>query len=354
MAKVPVSRDVLVSQLKKMGYTDIEVGKGGQKKVIVYLEISKDIKKTRISNLQSIAAALSAGNVIATYDTSDKYGSTIGQVVVKSTEKYGDGELIVYVKPKGKTGAERPGVANEIMLEQSIIKYAREFSESGYITVEFRGGGKTMTVSKVVNADRKQADRAVGTGAKGDVIIISKPGGKERRVPISIKQENAGNWASSDSYWNPVGARILEYAVSKGLVRVTKVGTKTFRLDKEIYMDGLTTKEKETAIFGTDIVQLGGAIIKKTFNQHSFTWDEAKQKLIVDVDFIWKELTDIPATKLPALIVRNDQSRGNIPGYKGLRPVVVPKDRKSSSQIVIKKSDLNAPTTIKPKPKGKK
>lgn len=349
MAKIPVSRDELVSQLKKMGYTDVEAGKSGQKKVIVYLAISKDIKKTRIINLQTIASKLSAANIIADFDTSDKYGSTIGQVIVKSTEKYGEGELIVYVKPKGKTGGDRPGVANEILLEQAIVKHAREMSESGYITVEFRGGGKSLIVSKVVNADRKQADRAVGTGAKGDVIIIAKPGGRERRVPISIKQDNAGNWASSDSYWNPVGARILEYAVSNGLVRVSKVGTKTFRLDKEIYMDGLTTKEKETAIFGTDIIELKGAIVKKTFDQQSFSWDEAKQKLTVHVDFIWKELTDIPSTKLPALVVRNDQGRGNIPGYKGLRPVVVPKDRKSSGQVVIKKSDLN-----KPKPKGKK
>jgi hypothetical protein len=209
-----------------------------------------------------------------------------------------------------------------------------------------------MVVSKVVNADRKQADRAVGTGAKGDVIIISKPAGRERRVPISIKQENAGNWASSDSYWNPVGAKILEYAVTNNLVKVTKVGTKTFRLDKEIYMDGLTKKEKETAIFGTDIIELGGAIVKKTFNEHSFSWSESKQKLTVTVDFIWKDLEDIPPTKLPALVVRNDQGRGNIPGYKGLRPVVVPKDRKSGGQVVIRKSDLTAPS--KPKPKGKK
>ena len=165
-------------------------------------------------------------------------------------------------------------------------------------------------------------------------------------------QENAGNWASSDSYWNPVGARLLEYAVSNNLVRVTKVGTKTFRLDREIYMDGLTKREKETAIFGTDIIELGGAIIKKTFDQYSFTWDEAKQKLVVHVDFVWKDLADIPPNKLPALVVRNDQSRGNIPGYKGLRPVVVPKDRKTGAQVIIKKADLAAP--IKPKPKGKK
>ena len=88
-------------------------------------------------------------------------------------------------------------------------------------------------------------------------------------------------------------------------------------------------------------------------DSYSFTWDEAKQKLVVHVDFVWKDLTDIPSNKLPALVVRNDQSRGNIPGYKGLRPVVVPKDRKSAGQVVIKKADLTAPPTARPKPKPK-
>ena len=152
MAKIPVSRDDLVKQLKKMGYKDIEVGAKSRKVIAVFLDITKDIRKTRVNNLQTIASGLSSANIIARYDTSVDAGSTVGQVVVKSTEAYGDGELIVYVKAKGKTGDARPGVANEIYLKDTISKYV-EMAE-GPITVKFSGGGSTMTISGVTGADR--------------------------------------------------------------------------------------------------------------------------------------------------------------------------------------------------------
>lgn len=345
MPKIPVSQTELVANLKKIGYNDLMVGHKGRRNIVVLVDDAS--KKNRVSALQKIAAELDKLDVIASYDPTfdQRVKSTLGQVKVKSTESYGDFDIVV--KGKKKFGDMRPGVANEILLEETIKRYAKDISDTGYITVEFRGGGKTMTVGKVVTANR--VGDTAAKGAKSDVTLISKPRGKEKRVPLSLKEDNAGNWASSDSYWNPIASKIVEHALVNNLVSLSKMTNIIYRLSKEITVN-VTKNESEVAIFGTDILQNDGAILKKTFNQDSFEWIEEKQTLIVRVDYIWRTLSDIPANLHPALVIRNDAGRGNIPGYKGLRPTIVPKSRTGSSQVRIKRSDIGKPT----KPKGKK
>ena len=232
MAKIPVSRDDLVVQLKKMGYNDVKAGEKGKKFVTVYITVDKDINRVRIAALQNIAAKLSAANIIAEYDSSidrTSIKTTVGQVVVKSTETYGDGELIIFVKRTGKTGADRPGVANEILLNETINKYAKEISDKGSITLEFKGGGKTMTINSVTRSYHA-GTKGAKKGGKGDVNIISSK--KRYPIPISLKEENAGNWASSDSYWNETGAKILEYCLRNNLIKITKIGKNLFETNK--------------------------------------------------------------------------------------------------------------------------
>ena len=171
------------------------------------------------------------------------------------------GNFHILVKPK-QEGGMSAGIKNEHILVNTI----NEFTRSGPINVEFKGGGLTFLVEEVTKA--QHSGRQTGGGRKADIILSGKTS-----VPISLKQDNAEKWESVDSWYPVAGGRdLLDKAERDGKVKVVQLGhihqmRSSTSNNKVNVGTKANTKEARKLVFGTDIISQRGAVIFKTFRK---------------------------------------------------------------------------------------
>jgi hypothetical protein len=107
-------------------------------------------------------------------------GSSIGGI------KYNNTTFLL--KPSGAQGRASSGTGNEDIIVNEINKYIEE----GAINIIFNAPNKNLTINNVKEVIPVGYD--VAGGKKADIIIKAN-----KDYPISIKQDNAGFWESSDT-----------------------------------------------------------------------------------------------------------------------------------------------------------
>ena len=250
------------------------------------------------------------------------------------------GGKVVYTRPASRQGSKSPGIGNEIALVNLINKYL----DTGYgpyhtITVILRGPGKTITIPKVLIAERSSPDTSKRKKSDVNLIRLGLPA-----FPISLKQSNAEFWESADTIYGSQAANIMETLEKNGELKITRTGNKvSFGSNISGIAIPATDEEKLNFIFGSDILG-NGAIVKQTFNGDANThWDDSSLTLTIYCNTLYDNLQQIKVSpEDPYILIRKDSSRtaglGGRRDYAGLRVQVVYKSRISGSVKLFPRS----------------
>jgi len=208
----------------------------------------------------------------------------------------------------GRGGGGGAGVANE----KFLIDQLKSFMVSTPVTIAFESGKKTFVVNNVTDVVGAGTDTA--GSKKSDVNLITTSG----QVPISIKQEDAGGWESSDRLFRDAGTKLIEKLLDKDEIQLTGGSPGDVSLNRVVAMEA-TVKEQTITVFGSDIIVKDGAIIVRSFRKNDFSYNFSKNRIEVRVYDIYKTLNDIPKEKKPIWVIRNQRGRKSLPNYPGLR-----------------------------------
>lgn len=216
------------------------------------------------------------------------------------------GTVQIIAKPEGFV---RGGVGNEELLVKGVLEHTKIV---GSLDVNFLSQNKSHHVNAVV--DCKQVGSDTAGRKKADVHLIRKDG---TYAAISIKQDNAEYWESADRYWGKKASATVTEAVNKGYAMLSH--------DKYVYKITPSLAVKATheetldVVFGSDIRETAGAVIKRSFKNLDFYRAPATSKLFVTVTDIVSEIADLNHTNNVWFLIRNDSTRKSVPIYNGLR-----------------------------------
>jgi len=307
--------DKIIADLQSLGYENLKKQTGRVVKVLVPNKDRSQVLKTLLDKLPG-----------ATHNPN--VGGSLGSIV------YGGGQI--QVKPQGGQGDESAGIKNEQHLVQTINRYVEE---RGPLSITFVGdNGKKITaynVTSAVGAGKKTANRR-----KSDVNLISG----SRVIPISIKKRNAEYWESADTLFGGRADTIIDELVEQGKVKLTPIdavrpddGVQKVRIRPEVAIKA-TMDETADIVFGSDILEGEGAVVKQTFNDEHYTIHD--NNLSITCDLVIDEPEDIPPELQVYFLIRNDMTR-NRPGskYPGLRVL-------GSYASRVKRALIVDPTTL--------
>jgi len=209
--------------------------------------------------------------------------------------------------------------------EKKFIAHIKTFlkDNEGYpIDIYFLENGKEFKIANVIKVE--DVAHKVHSGNKADCLFITNDG---KKVPLSIKQDNAGRWESVDSYWGEKGAKFLVYAVTTNQVELNQLPGGVWHITPQMAIKA-SDEEVIKVCFGKDIIRDHGAIIKRTFKQSDFKWDKENNTLYINVSNVIMDLNDMKALPnyYPYMEISNYPSR-NVSAFKlrGLRPQAIPK-----------------------------
>tara|TARA_B100000085_G_C18531287_1_gene508100 strand:+ start:109 stop:1323 length:1215 start_codon:yes stop_codon:yes gene_type:complete len=286
--------DDVIGDLEKIGFNDVKKHSG--KTVYVY---SPNPDRQRAMN-----------KILSVFKGSTKEltgKSSIGYV------KHPNGTNIV-VKPAGKQGVDSAGLKNEQHLIQKINQFVKEV---GPLDITFVGDNKKSITAKGVTEARGAGADTKGR-KKSDVNLVSN--GKV--VPVSIKSRTADYWESADTLFGPLADKIITSLLKKDLVTLTPIeafrkkdNKQKVRINPEVAMK-LSKSQVLDVVFGSDILALGGGIVKESFEDEHYVLKA--NNLTVTADTVIKDVKDIPERMQPYLHIRNahDRNRGLYPGTK--------------------------------------
>jgi hypothetical protein len=103
----------------------------------------------------------------------------------------------------------------------------------------------------------------------------------------------------------------MVYAVTKGETDLRPDiygGKDVWRLKPQIAIRA-EKNEAEKVIFGKDIIVKGGAVLRKTFKQTDFDWDNESETLTINVNNVITKMEDVPERYFPYFEVYNSGSR---------------------------------------------
>lgn len=203
------------------------------------------------------------------------------------------------------------GVANE----KFLIDLLKSHMVTAPMTIAFVAGRKEFVVSDVLDVAGAGTDTS--ESKKSDVNLITSSGS----IPLSLKQEDAGGWESSDKLFRDAGTKLIDALVEAKEIDVQSrhaVGGGDVFLNRVVAMEA-TEREQLVTVFGSDILTKKGAIIVRTFRSNDITYNKTKNRIEVQVYEIYQALRDIPAAKKPLWVIRNQSGRKSLPKYPGLR-----------------------------------
>ena len=253
-----------------------------------------------------------------TYDV-NMPGSSIGGIKYKDNIKFS-------LKPVGAQGRASAGTENEDVLVNEVKKYLAE----GAKNIIFKGTNQDYTTKNI--KEIKDVGYDTASGKKADVILIG-----DKNYPISIKQDNAGFWESSDTRYKELVLKLSEkikkrdfapeltYIPFKDEDGNIRTGINQMWNEKEnkkvtgIIVTDLPDNEENSIIFGSD----NAVIIYKTYTPQDF---ELKgENLFVSVNKILTDLKQIEEFDLePVVNIRKDVTRR---ATGGIRATVQPKNK---------------------------
>ena len=329
---------------EKPNYSNINVytkDRKDDKRAAVLLEIYK--------KLTSNSLTVPSANVTLTFEQGMK-GGFLKKIICyydpSNREKY----INICQKPssdgKGKTDA---GVKNETDFEQAVKMACKEAGQP--INIEFQSKNSHSLLVKGITGS-KSVGRDTANRKKSDVTLLA--GNKE--IPISIKQNNADIWESSDTLFGKYARNIFErldlmaqLSYTKGQTEVKNTNKKKNKWMRKEYLENCYTLDKEFQIkitdenlvkdicFGKDLTE-NGIIVQQTFTANPL---EKKNNNTYVCKVTWlatsKDVKSIIADKehCPYLVVGNNKGRANLTmGYRDLRLRVTMGKRSKNTRTI--------------------
>lgn len=252
----------------------------------------------------------------AKYDP-NKGSSSVGAV--------GIGKFSVGAAPASKQGKGSAGLDNE----HTLINQLNFFLKDGPMHVEFVAGSKRFRVEDVKAAEEVGRDTS---GRKKSDVNLALMNGK--KVPLSLKKDNAEMWESADSYWSGRAKELIDKQVLLNKVKLE--GTTIKKIMPNIAVKA-TTKETEDVAFGSDILRGNGAVLYKTYSSSDFKITPDGETILVDVSEIYRTVSEVENGKQAVyFLIRNDSSRRGSRIYPGIRVLAVGKTRINQNILVVK------------------
>jgi len=294
--------DDIEAQLKKLGYNSLKRDSGRTISVLT--------DENRVKVLENIASKIPD----AKYDP-DKGSSSVGAVVVD--------QYTIKARPASKQGKKSAGLDNE----DTMIDNIKMFTKSGPMTVKITDGRKSYLYENVI--DVEEVGRDTTNRKKADVRLVIKGG---KKIPISIKKDNAEMWESADSYWAPVAKKIVDKLEANGEVEIKKAGS-VFKMTPNLGIKA-NNKEKQAVVFGSDLLG-SGFVVVRTFRSSDFQMTSDGDILEVKVTKIIDKMSDLKGKSDIFFLIRNDSSRKGSKIRPGLRVLAVSATRINNNVKVV-------------------
>jgi len=304
---MPISKSALENQLKKFGKVKVS---GNSFKVL----LEDGSAKSRIDFLKTINDVLIGYKPRIMNDNPNF--SSVGYVKIDNFRVAG--------KPAKRQGMGSAGLGNEETFINSINKAIKQ--AGGSIDVCLIGKNNVKFTAKEVTKAVEMGRQTSG-GAKSDVDLIGAEVYK-----ISLKQDNAEMWESADTRYGAFIKGKIEEAQRKGSVTLEPVldvtgkpktngGKTVVKLVPESKIK-ISDAEQKSVVFGSDIKEGKGAVVKKTFSQNDFVYEN--DCLNISCTKVFRKLSDVKAAgETPTILIRSDASRNSKElGIPGLRIIV--------------------------------
>jgi len=299
-----VSIETVENRLRLMGYKNLK--RESSRTISILTD------DNRVKVLENVAKQLE--DMQAKYDP-DKGSSSVGAVVA--------GLFTIKARPASKQGKKSAGLDNE----DAMIEGIKQFTKSGPMTVKITDGRKSYTYEDVV--DVEEVGRDTSGRKKADVRLVLEGG---KKIPISIKKDNAEMWESADSYWAPVAKKIVDRLEAQGEIDISKKGS-VFYMKPNLGIKA-NKKEKEAVVFGSDVLG-NGFVVVRTFRSSDFTLVQEGDILEIKVTKIIDSMTDLRDKYDIFFLIRNDSSRKGSKIRPGLRVLAVQATRINKNVKVV-------------------
>lgn len=301
-----LSTDDMENRLKLMGFKNLK--RESSRTISILTD------ENRVKVLEKVAKEFEDLN--AKYDP-DKGSSSVGAVVA--------GIYTIKARPASKQGKKSAGLDNE----DAMIDGIKQFTKGGPMTVKITDGRTSYTYEGVV--DVEEVGRDTSNRKKADVRLVLEDG---KKIPISIKKDNAEMWESADSYWAPTAKKIVDRLEAAGEIEITKKGAVNYMKPNVAVL--ADKREKEAVVFGSDVLGKGFVVVR-TFRSSDFTLSKNGDILEVKVSKIIDKMNDLKGTYDIYFLIRNDSSRKGSKIRPGLRVLAVAATRINKNVKVVKR-----------------
>lgn len=295
----------ILSALEKLGYDNIK--KISSRRFAVLID---GPTKARSEALGKIENELKSHGAV--WDKQPSSVSSMGMVKLGNTS--------ILVKPASRQGGQSAGLGNESILVDAVNNHIHEF---GPVDVEFLGPGAGSFLVKGVTAAEGAGSDTKGR-KKSDVNLVAASG----KIPISVKKDNAVYWESADTFYGPRAATKIDELLESGEIEIIDKGG-YYNISPNIAI-AATPQETKDVVFGNDILG-NGAVIKKTFTSGAFSYDQAKNTLVVQSTYVITDISHVTGDYSVWFFIRNDKTRKSVPGYPGIRVLAAYEKRINSN-----------------------
>jgi hypothetical protein len=317
----------------KAGFVDLEKPKENPL-VPTLLELKSLIANLGYNDFKQVGqkelGVIVPSNMVATAlkkisDTLQNFDIQVVEPNIIKLDIIGKKDFIIRIRKKALQRITTNFNTNGKENEKKFIAHIKDFikDNKGYpIDVYFLENGKEFKIPNLIKVE--DVARHVHSGNKADCLFITNDG---KKVPLSIKQDDAGRWESVDGYWGEKAAKFLAYAVTTNQVELNQLPNGVWYITPQMAIKA-SDEEAIKVCFGKDIIRDHGAIIKRTFKQSDFKWDKENNKLYVSVSNVIMDMNDMKALPefYPYMEISNYKSR-NMKAMKlrGLRAQALPK-----------------------------
>lgn len=213
----------------------------------------------------------------------------------------------------------KPGLDNEAMFVSYINDAIKD--NGAPLTLKFHGEGKEWLVEDVT-AVKYVGNKNVFAGNKADAILVTF---QNKKIPISLKKDNASKWASPDKTMKPTAEKFFQEMIDRKLTSISELPQKknVFKINPIGFeLDERNAKEM---IFGNDVLVGDGAVIIRSFQPSDFDLNDQKEILNIKCSFIFRKYSDLTQKHKAYLILSNDSTRKVASNIlpAGIRPEVV-------------------------------
>ena len=276
--------------------------------------ISILIEGNRIDALEKVEKNLEDMN--AKYDPS-KGSSSIGAVVAD--------KFTIKARPASKQGKGSAGLGNE----DAMINGIEQFTKGGPITVCITDGKKKYEYKNVIGVEEVGRDT---TNRKKADVRLKIQGGK--KIPISIKKDNAEIWESADSYYSSIAKKVVDREEVRGTI-VVEEKNRISSMQPNLAIK-TTNSEKRDVVFGSDLLNKGFVVVR-SFRGSDFQMSRDGDMLYVYVTQIIDKVSDLNGKDDIFFLIRNDSSRKGSKIRPGLRVLAVKGTRINKNVKVVTK-----------------